>query len=188
MTSINRKQLLLRSCDEEGCLIVKKLNSRRELMVIPPRALWRVDRFQLDFSGKPHTACKTLNSSTSSTELITKLFLLSLNNSKTLGFTHFSTRVHRDRGVWRLAMNKEIPVPGQTCSKPGLPWAEVSVAPSPLYTRYVAGRSVFSKRWEDGNVYFSSTYATATSLGFSSVSASLSIFSITHCKTIVSDK
>lgn len=74
----------------------------------------RVDRFQLDFSGKPHTACKTLNSGTSSTELITRLFLLSLNNSKTLGFTHLSTHVHQNRDVWRLAMNKEIPVPGRT--------------------------------------------------------------------------
>lgn len=72
LTSINKKQLLLRSCDEEGCLTINQLISRRELVVIPLRApQTRGDTFQLGFSEKPHKAWETLNSGTFSCKLIT---------------------------------------------------------------------------------------------------------------------
>lgn len=52
LTSINMKQFL-RSCDEEGCLTINQLISRRELMVIPLRApQTRGETFQLGISEK----------------------------------------------------------------------------------------------------------------------------------------
>lgn len=65
LTSINKKQLLLRSWDEERSLTINQLISRTEPVVIPLRApQTRGETFPQGFSGNPHTAWEALTSGT----------------------------------------------------------------------------------------------------------------------------
>lgn len=164
LRSINKKQLLLRSCDEEGCLTTNQLISRRELMVIPLRAPeTREKTFLWGFSGKPHIAWETLTLGSSSSKLLRSYYCHSITQIVWGSCTCVSKCSAPKWDIWRAVMNKQIMVPGA----PWAVWNEMELV-APSHRECCWQKCPPS---DNGNESWGNN--TAALLRFSSVSASL---------------
>lgn len=139
LTSINKKQLPLRNCDEERCLTINQLISRREHQTR--------ETFLRGFSGKPHTAQQTLILGTSSSKLITSSFYCH-QMTNNLGLMHLCIQVHQNgmSGDKRWINHRsQIPVlgaPGAVCNEMEF------VAPLSPHTGMLLAEMSSTRQWQ----------------------------------------
>lgn len=168
LTSINKKQLPLRNCDEERCLTINQLISRREHQTR--------ETFLRGFSGKPRTARQTLILGTSTSKLITSSFYCH-QMTNNLGLMQLCIQVHQN------AMSGDKRWINHRSQIPVLGLQEQSAMRWSLWHLYHPTQGCCWQRCpppDNGNESWRTN--TAALLRFSSVSASLNTLSLSTAR------